>query len=544
MYKNGLILTLGHGSSATLILDNQIVNGYQTERITGVKGDSRFPSFAIEEIEKWDDIPDDITIYISHWEPAGDVFKLKPRHFNYEYLAQRFPKSSVISTNPDITHHDTHAFSALAYNSNMAPGTHVCVADGFGTWGEVMSFYERTDHGLTLIKRVFGYDQSLGLLYQYATDYVGLKQNQDEWKLNAMATSCRPDRVETVRDVAYRDAHALINAQRMNIAGKPDDPVINIGALSHTHGFVVETLQAHFAPDDKAEIALYLQTIVERVLTYWINELNIEHLTVVGGCFLNVQLNGFLQSQVSSFCAMPLSGDEGAGFGLFKKFNSGFTIPNDLCFGKRHFPDLIYTPGLVYIDECNLDVFVRNALKDNQIVNVVRGSMEYGPRAYCNTSTLALPTEENKQYINMLNDRAATMPMCPVLTVEDFRKLFDTDSTIYRSIEHMIVALPLLSHEVNDSNKGITHTLLDGTVTGRPQVIYRGHWAYSICEELGPLINTSFNNHGSPICFDLCSVVRCHECMYDRDIESKVITFVVSNDRSELPQAVQKLSVG
>ena len=532
MHKNGLVLTLGHGSSAILIVNNEIVNGYQTERITGIKGDSRFPSFAIEEIQKFDKIPKGTPIYISHWEPSGDVDKMNSKHFSREYLQQRFPESEIISTGSDLTHHDTHAFSALAYNHHMEDGAHICVADGFGTWGEVMSFYQRTPTGLTLIKRVFGYTQSIGLLYQYATDYVGLKQNQDEWKLNAMATLCPEDRISKVESLGWDAAQYIISRQRRNVVGNPDDPVINLGALSHTHAHVVEDLQAWFKPEDMAEIALYLQTIVEEVMSYWITNLEITDITLVGGCFLNVQLNGYIQGRVKRFCAMPLSGDEGAGLGLYKRYNSDFIIPDNLCFGKRDLTDKVFSPGLIYVVEEDLVPLVMSSLKAGHIVNVVRGSMEFGPRAYCNTSTLALPTEENRQYINLLNSRSTSMPMCPVLSDKDFVDLFKFDGEICRSIEHMIVALPFKYLKVDLTNRGVTHTLLNGVITGRPQVVTESHWIYPVVSRVGPLINTSFNNHGSPICYDSPSILRCHENMLEQDFSNRVVTFVVTSPDS------------
>lgn len=537
MFKDGLVLTLGHGSSAILIIDNKIVNGYQTERITRVKGDSRFPSFAIEEIQKFDTIPEGITIYISHWEPSGKVCKLAHKHYDPKYLSQRFPTSKVVSTGGELTHHDTHAFSALAYY-DMPEDAHICVADGFGTWGEVMSFYQRTPTGLTLVKRVFGYNQSLGLLYQYATDYVGLRQNRDEWKLNAMAIACPGNKVSSIEDIGWSAAQNLIHNQQENLAGKADDPVLNLGALSHTHAKVVADLNAHFEPSQRAEVALYLQTIVEEVMRYWVNALDISDLTVVGGCFLNVQLNGFIQGLVKRFCAMPLSGDEGAGLGLFKRYNPDFSIPDDLCFGKRNLTGKTNSQGLVCIDEKDEEAFVRGALKAGRIVNIVRGGMEFGPRAYCNTSTLALPTEANRCYINNVNNRSSVMPMCPVLTDLDFKRMFQHDTEITRSVEHMIVALPLRPMEVNSTNEGVTHTLLNGVITGRPQVISEDHWLYSICKELGPLINTSFNTHGEPICYDLKSVQKCHDSVAHLDVDGRIITFVVN--RSDSPPDSKK----
>ena len=44
-----LLITTGHNSSAILLEDGRIQWGYETERITGVKSDSRFP---LEHLER------------------------------------------------------------------------------------------------------------------------------------------------------------------------------------------------------------------------------------------------------------------------------------------------------------------------------------------------------------------------------------------------------------------------------------------------------------------------------------------------------------
>lgn len=527
--NNGLLLTLGHGSSAILILNGKIVNGYQTERLTGKKGDSQFPARAIEEIEKWHSIPKGIPIYISHWHPSGNIDRMASRHWNRAFIEQRFPDSEIISTGIDLSHHDAHAYSAVAYNDKIKPGSHVIVADGFGNFGEVLTFYKYTGTRLHIIKRVFGYSNSLGLLYQYATDYVGLKMNQDEWKLNAMANEVSTDRTSEILDLAGGYAKKLFENQINTMVGGPDDPVINVGALTYIHKSVVDLLQTYFKPTDKAEIAFFLQTVVETVMVLWMHELKVEDVTLAGGCFLNVQLNGYLVSHISgSICVMPLSGDEGAALGLYKSDNPDFVIPDDLCWGLRHLDDFDVgnRRNLIKVDNVeDLQSTVHNALRMNKIVNVVRGAMEYGPRAYCNTSTIALPTEDNRQYINHLNNRDQCMPMCPVMTWQHGHAYFKNVKYVYRSLEHMILALPY--YFIGENQEGVAHRQLDGSITGRPQFIDVDHWLYPTCNQLGgPLINTSFNNHGYPICFSVNDVIRTHDKMVENDYQNRVITIV------------------
>lgn len=538
MFKNALLLTLGHGSSAVLIIDHKVVCGYQLERITGVKGDSRFPQAAIEEIEKFFEIPEGVAVLISHWHPTGDLEAMNQKHYNPQYLKMRFNGNTVISTSQYITHHSAHAYSALAYNYELETSSgHIMVADGFGNCGEVFSVYKCEFGELHLVKRVYGYNNSLGLMYQYATDFVGLKMNQDEWKLNAMASSVKGEAISGIKTVADIVAADIIAGHRDSPYFNKFDPIISIGALSATHEYWYQILKKSFVADEPESIAFFLQSVVETVMTHWIDTLDIQNLTVVGGCFLNVQLNGFLAEKIpGDFCAMPLSGDEGAAFGIYKILNNKFKIPYDLCWGDRYLyssmNDRDFHRFEVYEhdEEDKFKAKITELLKRDRIVNVIRGKMEYGPRAYCNTSTLAIPSVRNKMYINKVNGRHHSMPMCPVLSKDQYYRLFGNKS-FTRSIEHMIVAVPYKDKDWAEEHGGVSHRLIDGTLTGRPQVVYHSNWMHSIVEVFGPLINTSFNNHGSPICRTMGDVRRTHQNMLANDTTNRVHTLVLANSK-------------
>jgi predicted NodU family carbamoyl transferase len=530
--NDALILSLGHGASAIFIKDGEVAEGYQLERLTGIKGDSRFPMLAIEQIMLRNLIPPGTPIYVSHWHPTGDVANMTVKHWSSDYIQKRFPSSDIISTNTYTTHHDTHAWSALAYNHMMEEGDNIMVADGFGTMGEVISIYRLYCGRPVLQRRLYGFEGSLGLLYQYGTDYVGWKQNQDEWKLNACANQCEDNRKMDILNAALSFTDEIIEIQtRRNIGA--DDPITSMGALSYTHASVVDRLKYMFEPTDRAGVAYFLQNVVEEVVKYWIRELGIKRCTFVGGCFLNVQLNGVLAEYLEEISVMPLSGDEGAGLGMYKYFNPDFIVPDNLCWGIRDLGDRDMTdvPGIQYT--VNLAEDVEKYLSRGNIVNVIRGSMEYGPRAYCNTSTLALPTERNRAYINVLNDRNQVMPMCPVMTLDQYNEVFEPHPGIKRSIEHMIIAVPW-KEEFADMYQGVKYVTADGTVTGRPQVVNSDHWIYDVLRRTGPLINTSFNNHGQPIVYSTAQILEAHKHMWVNDTEKRVITLIdiSENNRS------------
>lgn len=182
-----LLLTLGHNSSAVLVSDNgYVLCGYENERLSKIKSDSHFPALAIEEIQKSYVIPSDVNIYVSHWFTDCKLPELPNKWWNPIYLLDKFPNHRLLSLNEDFTHHDAHAYSALAFlkMDEREENSHIIVADGFGNFGETFSIYKLDKGSIPrLLHRAWGFDSSLGLLYQYATSYLDLKENQDEYKL-------------------------------------------------------------------------------------------------------------------------------------------------------------------------------------------------------------------------------------------------------------------------------------------------------------------------------------------------------------------------
>lgn len=544
MSNYALLLTLGHNSSAILVHEGQVLGGYETERMTMTKSDSSFPYSPIIELMERFSIPEDVTIYVSHWF-VNAALPEKNKYWDPEFLKAAFPNASIKSLHRDFTHHDAHVWSSVAFvGEKLQENALMVVADGFGNFGECISIYRIVEKFPRLIKRIYGYNCSLGMFYQYATAYMGMKMHNHEYKILGYETHIKDVLDENqIAAVGVEIDRIVSNFKALHINcfnGLDDefDPMISLNALPNLQAAIVDMLdealnnvEMRDAPtyEMRVIISYIVQSVTEKVIVDLIESYSPEQLVCSGGLFYNVKINKIL-SEKCKFEVMPLSGDQGAAIGLYQSHCYDFKWPDNLAWGHREFyrNNLFGIEGIICSnnDDEIFDIVVKT-IKQNGFVNLVRGPMEFGPRSLCNTATLALPQMHVVNTINELNDRTSVMPMAPVVTEEKFRELFDADPEM-KSFEYMIVAAKYKC--VTDDYMGAAHYYpLDGEFTGRPQIA-RDPLIIRILNEFdGILINTSFNVHGVPIVYDSAQVIHSHVTQASKG-EAEVITVVKTED--------------
>jgi carbamoyltransferase len=550
-----LLLTLGHNSSAILVDSGHIVAGYEEERLTKQKSDSSFPRCSIEQLKHlYEDIFNDISdIYISHWFIDGQLPEIHDKYFDPLFFHFNIPNAKTHSVSIDFTHHDAHAWSAVLFAGPKFPkaNTMLLVADGFGNFGETMSIYNISNYGEPkLVRRSFGYESSLGLMYQYATAFLDLKENQDEYKLLGYEAHVEnfllEEEMEILHELAEKNGDEHLKIIRSRDVVDKYDPLLALDALPALrvqYGIHYQKILDKLNIDDhysknaqRSIVSYYVQTRLEYVIKSIIREYKPENLIVVGGLFMNVKLNSEISKSIpGSLCIMPLAGDQGAALGLYQAMEEDLLWPDHLFWGTREAYPINNHKLHVFIDDKNEYVpFIRDLLQKNHIVNIVKGSMEFGARSLGNTSTLALPSKENVDYINKLNGRSTIMPMAPIITRKSASKLFDNCIQIYKSLEYMICTRNYVS--IDTEYIGAAHSIPtydpdnETGYTGRPQIINLDNWLHDILIDVPNemLINTSFNEHGMPICYSMQDVLRCHQYQLSNDIEQRVCTVVIT----------------
>jgi carbamoyltransferase len=511
-----LLLTLGHNSSAILVDNNRVVCGFEEERLSGVKSDSRFPLQAIDACMRYGKPSH---AYVTHWATDGNVNSLKEKYWQPRNLGL-----PITSLNGDFTHHDSHIWAAKAFAGPDFPtdNTIGLVIDGFGNFGEHLTIYKMLPTGPKVIQRYYGYKSSLGLMYQYATAFMGLKMHEDEYKLlgyeTRVATLGDETRHMLDQEVA-RLSNRIINDMEIAVYS-PYDPLVSVDALPAIQVYwrdllmaICERLELSDPTSFTARIALayLIQHTLEAVVRGIIKPYNPTNLLVSGGVFYNVRLNFALLTGVAGrFCAYPLAGDQGNALGLYAYQNADFKFPSHLFWGRRDFDVFrgVKLPDNFYVlKEADAIPFIKLILKKYGYVNIVRGSMEFGPRALCHTTTLAWPSPEVVDIINIANGRSTVMPMAPVMDRALYNEVFYQTEKPWKSEEYMITSLEYRTEYVEEF-LGAAHKYPDGSYTGRPQVT-DDPFMLEILDG-GLLINTSFNVHGKPIVHTMLQAMEHH----------------------------------
>lgn len=537
-----LAISLGHNSSAVLISpDGEILGGYETERFDLVKSSSKFPYMPIEQLMNKHNLHyDDIDAYVGHWFTSGNLPSTSTKHCDSEYLAKF---RSVNSLSKDLTHHDSHLESAKVFAGQefWSEGkTIALVMDGFGTMGECMSIYEVDNRGHKLMLRAFGYMNSLGMLYQYATDFMRMKMNNHEYKILAYEVHIQEINAdtETLDYAASEYSKDILSRIFSGKIVKDYDPIVNTSALLDTmkyvKGFLHDTLD-NSGVDIQNEYALRVATayLVQKIVELTVMEIRkmvpSDNLLLAGGLFYNVKLNSMLCDTAKKFCVFPIAGDQGAALGVYNAYRGDLIWPEHVFWGHRNLRTA-HGDGILCFDTSEeAKSTIESELHRIGFVNLVRGAMEFGPRALCNTSTLAIPALSVTEKVNMVNDRTAEMPMAPVMTKDQAHRTFSEIDKVHKSLEYMIVTRDYHDGEAYNM-MGAAHYYPDmDKYTGRPQIT-QDPMMVSLLDTFGPLVNTSFNYHGYPIVMGGDDIINSHVLQNALAENLKIKTVVITGE--------------
>lgn len=441
-----------------------------------------------------------------------------PHHLQKRFVGCNIPREKWHF----VDHHVSHA--ASAFNCSPFKNAAVMTVDGRG---EVATTTYSVGNGnqLSRIGQV-NMPNSLGLLYEDVTTYLGFLHSSDEYKVMALASYGKPEFVNDFREIVQIGANGqyTINDQRLEERFGPK-------RLRHE-----EFTSHHF------NIAHSLQLVIEESmleLTGWLQkETGEENLCLAGGVALNCVANARLRDRgaFKNIWVQPASGDDGTALGAALWVDAKVRNTDERKFEMTH----CYW-GPEYTDEeieksmklwkvpyrklNNIAEETADILAQNKIIGWYQGRMEFGPRALGSRSILASPiTPEMQARLNEVKDREDFRPVAPVVLEEEAANWFEN-----AGYSPFMLFIYDVKADKADKIPAVRHT--DGTA--RIQTInehqHKNYYdllkAFHRKTGVPVLVNTSFNTLGKPI---VCTPRDAIECFWTSPFDALVIgSFVI-----------------
>jgi carbamoyltransferase len=428
-----------HDSAAASIKNGHIEGASHEERFTRKKYDNSFP---VNTIDWLNDPHED-------WEFAA---------FYEESTYKRFKEDIKKHTRARpvlVDHHEAHAMSSILLTDWYECA--VMVVDTVGNkYSTSLGVYENGQ--ITWIKR-FRYPNSIGLFYSSATRLLGLKPLSDESQVMAAAAYGQPKWVDFIKSKILHhdenDYNLLLNLERG----------FGYGALDW---------------DIAASVQKTTEHILVNLATWLQKETGMKNLAYAGGVALNCVANTEIikHSGFSDIAIQPAAGDAGCALG------AAALIERPIW--ENAYLGVSASNGLL------AEEYAEKILKGD-IVSVINGRAEFGPRALGNRSLLCTPTDDNIEKLNRYKNRIddAWRPYAPICQEEEMHNWFN----IYKPSYEMLFVADIIGGNFKTHDMSARLQAVNAT---KCPLIWK---ILEITRQQGfpILINTSLNAKGKPI---------------------------------------------
>jgi carbamoyltransferase len=318
-----------------------------------------------------------------------------------------------------VAHHVAHAGSAhLAAPFDRCA---VLVIDGRGERASHLAGHAiEGDLEVLAAQRL---PDSLGIVYEEATDHLGFRRSSDEYKVMAMASYGRPSFLDTMRDALRATGEGGFHARSPRWDGLA--PRLERGEEWQT---------VH------ADLASSLQTRLEEVLLElgaWLHDRTGERrLAIAGGVALNCVANSRLwrEGPFDEIWVQPAAGDSGTALGAAMQVahRLGDAV-EPMCTAAlgRDWADAeiagwLDAAGIQHERPEDIADEVADVLARDGVVAWFQGRSEFGPRALGHRSLLADPRNpENLERLNDIKGREQFRPVAPMVLDEHAAEIFD-----------------------------------------------------------------------------------------------------------------------
>lgn len=520
-----------HNSAASLFINGELVGAIEEERISRKKFDASFPELSLNNLLSENNLtPQDIDL-VCYYEKPKDKLK---RQFSMVSKIENIPYSKFFNQyfNPEksiksyfgkeikieyFKHHMSHmAFSF--YASGFKESTFL-IADAVGE--EDSLAFGHIDSKGKVDYHTIKFPHSVGMLYSVFTEYLGYRVNSDEYKVMGLAAYGKPTYIEKLELIVD---NMNLNEFKLNLDyfefndyfhkktfSKKLEELISLEPLKD----ITKVTQKH------KDLAASIQYLIEKIILGFIKEIKIKYpksknLCLGGGVALNSVCNMKISKmKVFDNIYIPSSpGDAGSAIGCayLGLINNNQKIKSNYqpYLGRNIKKNISDYKKFGSVGDVGLDTLAK-LLHEGNIIGVVSGRSEFGPRALGNRSILANPTVEGmKDKINLkVKNREGYRPFAPVILEEEADKYFEDIKT-----NHYMTQTYSVKNMALDIMPEAVH--IDKTARAQTVSEKSNPWLYKLIKEFyslsgsPALINTSFNLSDEPIVDTDLDAIMCY----------------------------------
>jgi len=395
-----------------------------------------------------------------------------------------------------IDHHVAHA--ASAFHASPFESSAVLTLDGRGE-KDTTSYSHGSGVSLKRLGQV-EMPNSLGLLYEKVTTYLGFLHASDEYKVMALASYGKPRFVREFQEIVRLGANGQFFVEAPDLENRFGPPRVPNS----------EFLPKHF------DVARSLQFVLEETvleLAKWLrSESGDKNLSMAGGVALNCVMNARLRDAglFSNVWVQPAAGDAGTSLGAALWVDSQEREPPRRTYVMEHaylgpgysdgeVREVLERAKIPYLFTEYICEEAADLLAQNKIIGWFQGRMEFGPRALGARSILASPLDAAvQQKLNDIKDREDFRPVAPVVLEEEASEWF-----LQAGVSPFMLFVSDVLPEKADKIPAVRH--VDGTARvqtlnrTRNAVTYDLLKAFQRRTGVPILVNTSFNTRGQPI---------------------------------------------
>ncbi|MBK9777468.1 MAG: carbamoyltransferase [bacterium] len=573
-----------HDSAACLVRDGRIVAAAHEERFTRRKHDAGFPRQAVRYCLAEGGVgKDQLDAVVFYDKPLSKFVRILETSFAVAprglrpfvqampvWLREKLWIPSEIERELDragagrpgrllfTEHHEAHA--ASAFFASPFGNAAILTLDGVGEWA-TSSLGHGQGNRLRLLEEIH-FPHSLGLLYSAFTYFTGFKVNSGEYKLMGLAPYGEPRYVQKIYDhlldlrsdgsfrlnleyFSYIDGLTMTNEKFARLFDGP--PRTSEGEITRREMDLARSIQ-----EVTEETVLRMARHAHRVTGE-------RYLCLAGGVALNCVANGRIlrEGPFEDLWIQPASGDAGGAVGAalhawhaffdgartldgHDRMSGAFLGP---AFSDEEIAAWLDHHGYPYetLPDGELERDVARRIAASEVVGLLQGRMEFGPRALGNRSIVGDARSPRMQsQLNLkIKYRESFRPFAPSVLGERCEECFDLD----RPSPYMLLVAPVARsrwrdpaaadplvdvvarvNQVRSDIPAVTHVDRSARIqTVHADTNPRYHRIISEFAALTgcpTIINTSFNVRGEPI---VCTPEDAYRCFMRTEMDTLVM---------------------